>query len=75
MGGHLDNKNSPLVEDPSVWSNPSHLVLARTAEDDGLDLIAEETETSVASTTYPDQEPRYLSSIFFFPGYFLKEIT
>ncbi|XP_058788679.1 mucin-2-like [Phymastichus coffea] len=59
MGGHLDNKNSPLVEDPSVWSNPAHLVLARTAEDDGLDLIAEESSSSVASTPYPDQEPRY----------------
>jgi hypothetical protein len=58
MGGHFDNKNAQLTDDAS---DSSHLVLARTADADDLDLIAEESAASIASTPYPDQEPRYNS--------------
>lgn len=53
MGGHLDNKK---VSDDTLAT--SHLLLARTAEDSDMDLIAEESGSSIASTPYPDQEPR-----------------
>ena len=47
MGGHLDNSN---VEDK----------IARTAEEVGeLDLLAEESGSSISATVYPDLEPRY----------------
>ena len=59
MGGHLDNKK--VTGDSS-----SHLVLTRTSDDGDLDLIAEESSASVASTPYPDQEPRYVTSMMTF---------